>query len=228
MREHHVALGELVQRGSGLLIEGEEEDAADQQHHGQHQPLALGPVALGRHVPAEVAQGDRPGHGQEPAHQLEGAHQPPDDEDPGEPQQVDQSFQIERPEDAPRDAGGIGGLSAALQQRLAEDEGHQARQHADAGQAEPGPPAHLLAERAAEDGRPGRPEVDAIIVEGEARVPPGVSLGVELADHRGDVGLQEAHPHDDEGERQVHDLDEGLVLPDALDIAPLGQHGRQR
>src|SRR3546814_8148370 len=53
--------------------------------------------------------------------------------------------------------------------------------------------------------------VDADVEDGEAAVAPGVALGIERADHGRDVGLQEADPHDDQGQREVeHRLARGV------------------
>jgi hypothetical protein len=86
----------------------------------------------------------------------------------------------------------------ALQGRLVQHEDDEAQQHADACEPEAGPPADGLAQEAAQHRRPEGPEVDPVIVEREARIPPGIPLRIELPHDGGDVGLEEAHPHDDQ------------------------------
>jgi non-ribosomal peptide synthetase component F len=64
----------------------------------------------------------------------------------------------------------------AEQQFLAEHEDHEAERHADAGEAEAVLPAEILAQIAAQDGRPERAQVDAVVVEGEAGIPARIAL----------------------------------------------------
>ena len=73
-------------------------------------------------------------------------------------------------------------------------------------------------------------QVDAVVVEGEARIAPRIALRVELADDRGDVRLQEADAHDDQGQRQVEDVREERVRCLAIGelVVALGQVRRQR
>src|SRR5690606_1589335 len=124
---------------------------------------------------------------------------------------VDQPFAVDRPQHRAFDQLRVRRLAVALQQRLAEHEDDQARQHADAGETEAGPPAHGLPQQAAQDRGPEGPQVDAVIVEGEARIPAWIALWIQLADDRRDVRLQEADPHDDQRNGQVEDVDPVLI-----------------
>ena len=108
-------------------------------------------------------------------------------------------------------AAGIGRLGLALQPRLVEQEDEVAGQHADPGEAEARVPADRSGRTPAEDRGPERAQIDAVVVEGEARVAPRIALDVELADDRRDVGLEEPDAHDDQGQRQVEDVDEALM-----------------
>ncbi len=119
-------------------------------------------------------------------------------------------------------------LALALQQPLAQDEDHEADGHADPGQAEAGPPADLLAQQAAQDRRPEGTEVDPVVIERESGIPAWIASGIELADDGRDVGLEERHPHDDQGDRQVERIDPDRVLGGPHRVAARRQHGRQR
>jgi hypothetical protein len=77
------------------------------------------------------------------------------------------------------------------------------------GEAEAGPPAEGLAEIAAQHRGPEGAEVDAVIVEGEARIAARIAVRIELADDRGNVRLQEADAHDDQRNRQEEDVHVG-------------------
>ncbi len=102
-----------------------------------------------------------------------------------------------------------------------------AQRHADARKAEAVAPAIGLAQIAAQHRGPEGPQIDAVVVEGEARIAAGVALFVELADDRGDVRLQEPHAHDDQGDGEVEDPDELLIADRRHGERALGQHRRQ-
>ncbi len=116
----------------------------------------------------------------------------------------------------------------ALQQGLAPDEDHKARQHADAGQSKSRPPAERLAKQAAEDRRPEGAEIDAVIIEGETGIAARIALRVELADDGRDVGLQIPDAHDDQRKRQVEDPDKQRVALLNGQFVGLWRHNRRQ
>ena len=90
-------------------------------------------------------------------------------------------------------------------------ERHQAGQHPYAGQAEAVTPAERLPQVATQ--QPGRrgADVDAHVEEREAAVAAFVLRTIQVPHHIRDAGLQEPHPDDDEGQRQVEDLQRHIV-----------------
>ncbi len=87
------------------------------------------------------------------------------------------------------------------QMTVTEGIGRKARQHQDPRQGEAGMPAPDLGQQAAEQRSQHRPDVDAGREDREApRTPLAVGLGIELADLAGDIALQKAAAHDQEGE----------------------------
>jgi len=99
----------------------------------------------------------------------------------------------------------------ALQVFLPPQEHGQADQHADAGGTEAVFPAVGLAEEAADQRGEQRAEVDAGVEQREARIAAWVVVRVQLADDGGDVGLEEAHAHHDQRQRQVGRAQRGVV-----------------
>ncbi len=128
----------------------------------------------------------------------------------------------------------------------AEQELGEAQGHADAGQGEAQVPVDLLAD-GADDQRGGEgTEVDAHVEDGEAAVPARV-VGpvVEVADHRRDVGLEQARAERDQreageerhtdrqGQQEVADHDDRAAERDGLPGAeeavgdPAAREGQQ-
>jgi hypothetical protein len=106
----------------------------------------------------------------------------------------------------------LGRLAAAAQRLLAEHEDDEARDHADAGQAEAVAPADRLAEIADQDGADRGAEVNAHVEDGVGAVAANVGHAVQLADHHRDVGLQETRADDDQRQRKPEDVERRVGL----------------
>ncbi|MDZ4375803.1 MAG: hypothetical protein U1C74_30850 [Phenylobacterium sp.] len=219
-------LGGLVseqgQRGAGLLEQGPEQN----REHGQNDRR--------QHLPAVVApqegEGIQQQAGEHRRHEIQQRrldrvvllHDQPGRDDEQDAEDVDPGF--------PRDAQGLlvqlgagGRIGASAKPLLAQPEGDQTGQHADAGQAEAVAPPVFDAQPAAQGGSKDRAQIDADIEDGEARVAARIVLLVERAHHRRNVGFQEAHADDDQGQGQEQDgFAQGLV---ALGLQRIGAGG---
>jgi len=109
-------------------------------------------------------------------------------------------------------------------------------QHRHPGKPEPGGPADRIGEGGAEELAEDRARVDPHVEDREAGVAPTVALLVEFADHRRDVGLEEAVTDRDERQRdQQHHQHERIVLRllaemaggDTVRLLPVGGEQRQ-
>ena len=108
--------------------------------------------------------------------------------------------------------GRIRRFRVAEQVLAAPQELHQAQGHHDAGQREAIPPADLLADPGHDQRREERADVDAHVEDGEARVASRVVDGIQAPHDGGDVGLEEAHAHADQCQREVHHLHRERIL----------------
>src|SRR5207253_9379243 len=90
--------------------------------------------------------------------------------------------------------------NAYISQRLvcAQAVGDESDQHADAGGAKTEVPANSLTEYSGDEGRHEGADVDPHIEDREARVATRSSFGVQVADDRRDVRLEQAGTKDDE------------------------------
>ena len=214
IRQLRVAFGKLVQRRAALLEQRPENDRHEDQEQGKDQFLDFAQVALRHHVENQVAAEQNEAAHQREEGELRGLQQEPDGRDARDGEQVKQPFEGDRAE-FPRQQFRIGrradmfrqlALTGAPEGEALTGEDEPAERHTDSGQAEARPPANSLAEIAAQDGRPEGAEVDAVIVKREAGVAARIIVFVKLADDRGNVGLQVADAHHDQGQGEEQDV----------------------
>ena len=209
----HICRGEEVERGARLLEEGEEDHRPQHQDGGQSHPLALHRgLADPDDDPGQGCNGQDDGCNQRHSDQPAVLNRQEDDADGQDRHDVGHPLPVDEAGEGLVQHLGVGRLALALEKGLAEHEDHPAHEHAHPGQAKASPPAEVLSEEAAKDGGPEGTEIDAVIVEGEAGVPAGIAMRVEVAHHSGDVGLEEAHPEDDQRNGEIEHAGRARVL----------------
>ena len=77
------------------------------------------------------------------------------------------------------------------------------QQHADTGHQEAGVPAIAFGHGARDDARQQCTDVDAHVEDGEGTITAVIALLIEVADHRGDVGLEQAVADDQQAEADI-------------------------
>ncbi len=196
--------GEDVERGAGLVVDHPEHGGGHEEPDVAAHPGLLGLVeVLVPLDPGEVDHRDGDaGDRQRPDHPVHG--HPAGQRDHGE--EDDGHGQPERR--LAQHRGLLGGrdrrghhVAAGAEVPGAEQVLHQAQRHADTGQREAQVPAHLLADGPDDQRGHEGTEVDAHVEDGEAAVAARVVRPVvQVADHRGDVGLQQAGADGDQAE----------------------------
>ena len=137
---------------------------------------------------------------------------------------------FERPQQRPRGGRALGRrlhfrpqLAGGAEMPAAERVLNEPEHHADAGGAEAKMPVDRLPQVSAHQRSEKSAEVDAHVIDRESRVAPRAAFGIQIADDRADVGLQQAGADDDEreadverddvrnGEREVADRNDGAA-----------------
>ena len=208
-----------VERRTRLLEQRPEERLQSDEEQGREDAVAVDLVQLRHRFPQEIGDDDGTAGGKQSADHTLVLNQHPDDGDADDAPEIDGIFHRNSHHGFGQHRR-IAGFAAAAKRRTPPDEDDEAEQHADAGGAEAPGPAIGLAEIAGDRGTGRRADVDAHVEDGEGRIAARVALAVKLTDDGGDVGLQEADAHDDEGERQPEDVEHRRILS----AGPLERH----
>ncbi len=205
------AVGEQIQRRSGLLELRPEDRRRDEEDGDRVQSAALG----WRPVASEEQPAEENDHDEQQAvaggigdllcggRHRAGIHPDGEGRDGGERDAADELRARLQPRGIPGRCRRRG-----MQPRLAEILGagdvlRDAEHHAHAGSAEPDMPADALSEVAAHQRRNERAQVDAHVVDREAGVAPMIRRAVQRADDHGGVALEEPGADDDQRETDV-------------------------
>ena len=222
----HIALGEEGE-GRARLLEAGPEDDVERKHHDHHQHAVAGHIAVldgfSNQAVHHVHCGGSQKVSDDPVVDDEQVQDRNGEQGRGDGELVPVQSQIGRRVQLL----GIRRHGSVLVVLAAHPEGQGAEDHAEASQSESimgaVDVAHLRTDRRGQQG----PDIDADVEDGEAGVAAGVVIGVELADNRGDVGLEVAIAHDDGAHAHVEPgvgSPENQEFPDAHQDA--AQHHR--